>query len=340
MKSRAMTCKNLIFLFFLSAANVWFSSPTLAYPADSLRVKTLNGKQFIMHKVDPAENWTKLSNRYGCTIVELQKANPGVEMLKIGQIVHVPLKTNTADAAPVAPPAALIVNNQSKPIKHTVVGGETLFGIARKYDLTIEQIKEYNQMTTDGIRQGQELVVGYQPSQATRILAQTETKTVVVPPQQPPIESAMASTNNKSVPAPENRKEVPASAVQPVASPPAAEVVENRFEKSTRNVTTLKSLPNGKSTVQVVETGIAAWIQDGTSGTGKYYGLHRTAPIGTIIKVTNRMNNQFVYVKIVGVLPDAGENENVIIKLSQAVSEKLNVRDPIFQVELSYGMVQ
>lgn len=337
MKSRAMTCKNLVFLFLFAAANVWFSSAALANPADSLRVKNLNGKQFIMHKVDPAENWTKLSNRYGCTITELQKANPGVEMLKIGQIVHVPLKTNTAETIPATQPASPKAQDKTKPLLHKVTVGETLFGIAKKYEVTVEQIKEYNQLSSDGIQPGRELIVGYQELRTQNVIAQSETKVVVVPPQQPASGSAMASTNSKSLPAAESNKE---SVTKTVAAPAAADVAENSFEKATRTLTTLKSLPNGKSTVQVVETGVATWIQDGTSGPGKYYGLHRTAPIGTIIKVTNRMNNQFVYVKIVGVLPDSGENENVIIKLSQAVSEKLNVLDPIFRVELSYGMVQ
>ena len=91
--------------------------------------------------------------------------------------------------------------------------------------------------------------------------------------------------------------------------------------------------------MQVTETGVATWIQEGQVNPDKYYALHRTAPIGTIIKVTNRMNNQFVYVKVVGSLPDTGENENIIIKVSQAVSSKLNALDPLFQVELSYGMM-
>ncbi|MBK7970759.1 MAG: hypothetical protein IPK08_18575 [Bacteroidetes bacterium] len=92
--------------------------------------------------------------------------------------------------------------------------------------------------------------------------------------------------------------------------------------------------------MQVTETGIASWIQDGQVNQDKYYGLHRTAPIGTIMKVTNRMNNQFVYVKIVGVLPDTGDNDNVIIKVSQAVSNKLNALDAHYQVEVSYGLMQ
>ncbi len=50
------------------------------------------------------------------------------------------------------------------------------------------------------------------------------------------------------------------------------------------------------------------------------------------------MNNKFVYVKVVGELPDSGDNNNLILKLSKASAQKLNVLDLRFQAELSYGM--
>ncbi|MBK8875730.1 MAG: hypothetical protein IPN13_18200 [Bacteroidetes bacterium] len=116
---------------------------------------------------------------------------------------------------------------------------------------------------------------------------------------------------------------------------------ENSFsEKATKSVSPVKKANGGKTLMQVTETGIASWIQDGQVNQDKYYGLHRTAPIGTIMKVTNRMNNQFVYVKIVGVLPDTGDNDNVIIKVSQAVSNKLNALDAHYQVsELRFNAI-
>ncbi|MBK7855996.1 MAG: peptidoglycan-binding protein, partial [Bacteroidetes bacterium] len=70
------------------------------------------------------------------------------------------------------------------------------------------------------------------------------------------------------------------------------------------------------------ETGMAAWIKDGSLNQNKYYALHRTAPLGTIVKVNNRMNGEYVFVKVVGQLPDSGDNEKQIIKISEAAAKK------------------
>ena len=86
------------------------------------------------------------------------------------------------------------------------------------------------------------------------------------------------------------------------------------------------------------ETGVAGWLEDQNSKSTKYYALHRTAPIGTIIKITNRMNSSSIYVKVVGKLPDTGDNSGLIIKLSKAGAEKLGVIDERFQAELVYGL--
>ncbi|MCX6275534.1 MAG: LysM peptidoglycan-binding domain-containing protein [Bacteroidetes bacterium] len=93
-----------------------------------------------------------------------------------------------------------------------------------------------------------------------------------------------------------------------------------------------------KARKEVSESGVASWIQDDDINPNKYYALHRTAPIGTIVKVTNKMNKKYVFVKVVGTLPDTGDNTDLVIKISKASAEKLGVRDSRFQSELSYGV--
>ena len=93
-----------------------------------------------------------------------------------------------------------------------------------------------------------------------------------------------------------------------------------------------------KTRKEVSENGVASWIQDDDINPNKYYALHRTAPIGTIVKVTNKMNKKYVFVKVVGTLPDTGDNTDLVIKISKASAEKLGVRDSRFQSELSYGV--
>ncbi|MEO5571248.1 MAG: LysM peptidoglycan-binding domain-containing protein [Bacteroidia bacterium] len=138
---------------------------------------------------------------------------------------------------------------------------------------------------------------------------------------------------------PEKKPDVPA--------PDAVEAKVEPFEKApdlsdnpTRSMIPVGKGSSGKTIMQVTEFGVCSWINDAEVNQNKYYGLHRTAPIGTIVKVINKMNDKYVFVKIVGVLPDTGENEKSIIKISQAAVNKVGALDAHFQVELSYGVLQ
>lgn len=307
----------------LGCMNSTVSQAETSAGADSIRVKWMDGKKFILHKIEPKETWISLTKRYNCDLDELKSFNKGVEDLKIGQIINIPVSVKSEPTSisepkvvttkpkdnPVAPVKVVTTTPATQtPVMYTVKQGETLYSIAKRFEQKVEDIKQYNNLSSDALHNGQKLIVRY------------------------------ISKND-------NSKQV--NAVQPVSGKPenVTEKVnppsENSFsEKATKSVSPVKKANGGKTLMQVTETGIASWIQDGQVNQDKYYGLHRTAPIGTIMKVTNRMNNQFVYVKIVGVLPDTGDNDNVIIKVSQAVSNKLNALDAHYQVEVSYGLMQ
>ena len=68
----------------------------------------------------------------------------------------------------------------------------------------------------------------------------------------------------------------------------------------------------------------------------KFFALHRTAKVGTVIKVKNLMNDLTVYVRVIGTIPDTSENENVIIKLNQRAYDHLKAVDKRFRVQLNY----
>jgi len=168
------------------------------------------------------------------------------------------------------------------------------------------------------------------------------------------------NTDIKKTAAEEKPKEVPAAkkddVLKEIATPEKnsqvapPEVIEAKAETSSKNPDlndnpTRTMIPvgkgsSGKTIMQVSESGVCSWITDADVNQNKFYGLHRTAPIGTIVKVTNKMNDKYVFVKIVGVLPDTGQNEKSIIKISQAAVNKVGALDAHFQVELSYGVLQ
>jgi len=89
----AMIKRNSLLAFFCACLVFSITCPSSAYttlPADSIRVKWMEGKKFILHKVEPKETWQHLSRRYNCTVADLNAANEGVEQLKIGQIINIP----------------------------------------------------------------------------------------------------------------------------------------------------------------------------------------------------------------------------------------------------------
>ncbi|HEX5002752.1 MAG TPA: LysM peptidoglycan-binding domain-containing protein, partial [Bacteroidia bacterium] len=287
----------MVFVTLVLAAST--AEAGLRLPGDSLRVKWMDGKKYILHKVETKETWSSLSRRYNVTIDDIKLANTGIDDLKVGQIIHVPvLPEGQSTTEPVTTPAPQPAQRQ--PVFYTVKHGETLYSVSKRFNKTVDEMRDLNHLDSDQLREGQQLVVRYLDQSAETTAAATATS-----PSPAPAEKAAASEGNQTAKSDE------------MATMPAT-----LFEKPTKTVEPIRKASGGKTLVQVTETGIASWIQDGEVNQNKYYGLHRTAPIGTIIKVTNRMNNQSVYVKIVGVLPDTGDNDNVIIKVSQAVAGK------------------
>jgi LysM repeat protein len=296
-----------IFVLFLFTGEVYAE-----YPPDSLRIRWMEGKKYILHKVEAQETLSALSRRYDVSVKDIRSANIGIRELKEGQIINIPAKSafsretksveNVAERTP-----------SKVPVYYTVKPGETMYGISRNFNVTVDEIKTMNSMTSHDLNPGQRLIVGYQ--QSSEVVSRTdfnEKETKV---------HAAASTT----PDVELEYQLPGSQAAEMETP-LIEYAE------------VKKSSDGKTLVQVTETGAASWIQDAQFGENKYYALHRTAPIGTIIKLTNRMNSVSVYVKVVGVLPDTSENQNIIIKVSQSVTNRLNALDPVFQAELTYGI--
>ncbi len=85
----------------------------------------------------------------------------------------------------------------------------------------------------------------------------------------------------------------------------------------------------------IKETGQAELIE-GTGGHKKYLVLHRTAPVGTIMRVKNEENDVTIFARVVGTLPETGDNGRLVIKLSQAAFDQLKAVNGRFPVEVMF----
>ncbi|PLK45531.1 LysM peptidoglycan-binding domain-containing protein [Emticicia sp. TH156] len=328
-------------------------------PLDSLGIEKKNGKIFVLHRVEQGETLYSLLRRYASTEKDFFEANPELKknaQVNALQIISIPVQSRNKPAtthsrvieiqettSDTARPKSRIDENgieivdvpeatpkdtettvaitkpelAPKPIDpnaktHKVMAGEGLYGIAKKYNVKVAQIKEWNNLTSDGLMLDQILIVG-----KITPAAREEKKEPIQP----------KTTTN----APTALAEKPKTVVAP-----AADEEKNNQQVVTKPLAgvTPGAIPNAPTGKKYSEQGIAEMIEAGTH-TNKYLALHRTAPVGTLIKIENDANGQSVWVKVIGKLTGPGD---AIVKISPMAFQKLQPRDKRIRASLSYAL--
>lgn len=333
---------------------------------DSTGITKKGGKTFIIHIVEEGETLFALSRRYHVTVDELYKENPKTKQgLDIGQRVLIPYggaaetpknttlhvvkssetlysiagmydvsvseikKWNNLSGNAIGIGDKLFIKkgvprlSQDKPAAattgveaagrktHTVQASETLYSLSRQYDVNITELKKWNHIEGNEISIGQVLIVSGEGLENPATEAEKH--------------SSMMPGNEESLVAENNAVSDPVhveTEAQPKEKTPSADHIDDD----------IKATYESK---KVVENGFAEVIE-GSSDTKKYLALHRSAPVGTIMQVRNEMNNQTVFVRVVGKVPDTGNNKNILIKISKKAFNRLGSVDPKFPVEISY----
>ncbi len=136
-------------LKLLVACSLWLVALTAhASPIDSLRIETVNGKPFIIHQVDPKETLYSISRKYGVAVALIREENPTVDAgLSVGQMVKIPYTPRTKPK----------IGDAS--ITHKVAAKETLFSISKMYEVSVDDIKTWNNLKDNILDVGQDLII-------------------------------------------------------------------------------------------------------------------------------------------------------------------------------------
>ncbi|HQW94395.1 MAG TPA: hypothetical protein PLU58_01255, partial [Saprospiraceae bacterium] len=102
------------------------------------------------------------------------------------------------------------------------------------------------------------------------------------------------------------------------------------------NTTESNKIKFEKSERQKIEDqGIAFWHKEMRGNKGLYV-LHRNAPRGSVIKISNPMFGTTVYAKVAGSISSNAYPDDVMIVVSLEIADKLRARDARFFAKISY----
>jgi LysM repeat protein len=298
----------LLLPVFLTLSVSIFANPLL----DSIGYENLNGKKVILHKLDPKDNYYSIGRRYNvkpATIIEFNNNAP----LKIGVIIKVPTEqpyiTLNGKTSQQNRPAS-----QQSPVTQQVAVQKTPPAASANNNAGITT-QEYR------VSAGETLF-----SIAKRFSSTVEDITAI---------NGLSSTTLTPGQILKVRTGVPAP--QPVA--PARQVAkrDSTLISTQDSSNASKFAANRFGLYEKTEKGVATWIEDTSLDSSKKLVLHRTAPIGTVVKITNPMTNRTTFAKVVGRIYESESTKDVILVMTKNVAESIGALDKRIHVNITYG---
>jgi LysM repeat protein len=308
------------------------------------------GKKDITHTVGPKESLSSIGRLYNINGRDLANYN-NIDYnkgLSLGQVLKIPAKNApTGDVFIPPPPQPAVVKpvvNNAKTgaaVYHTVEKKQTLYAISKLYGVTIADIKKWNNLTADALSEGAAIIVGYNKN-----ASETETKPVPVVSKQVAVVAEAPKPKKEESPAVKKIEDEIPAAKEVVKEKPVAVVVTpapvktvDVVKAANYNGGVFKTLYD-EQTLQnntVTETGIGGVFKSSSGwDDGKYYCLHNNAMPGTIIKIVNTANGKVVYAKVLDGIPDIKQNNDIVIRLSNAAANALGNTDGKLNCTLTY----
>lgn len=291
------------------------------------------------HKVAPGETLFSISKKYGISVDSLKQWNKLLgNDLSVGQALVV------KDVAPVTPPQEVVIQQAPVTTASTQVASAKPATTTMPEKKVEEKRVEKKPEPVKSSQTSEKPTIETKPAVTTapivpgewisHTVKQGETLFSISSQYNSSVEdlikwNALSSNNLRSGQvikvgrAPEGPSTVPIVGEPKVASAPSEMTVEPTIENTSGGFKNVK------------ETGQAEVIE-GTGGHKKYLVLHRTAPVGSIMRVKNEENDITIFARVVGILPETGDNSKLVIKLSQAAYDQLRAVNARFPVEVLY----
>jgi LysM repeat protein len=337
-------------VLLLIAPLITISASLFAHTAkDSIGVENQNGKKVILHKLDPKDNYYSIGRRYKVSpkaIIEFNNNAP----LKIGGTIKVPTdlpfnETQTATTVQPTKPAVQPAVVQQKPQVQPTVTKTPVQTPAVQQPVTQQPAPVVQQPVATAPKPAAPAPATAQPGAAVNMdnvqqykVSAGETIFAIAKRFNTSVEdirslNSLSSDDLKADQILKVRTGMPPEE-RPVAKQDGLKADSAGMPVDSADA---KFKANRFGLYEKNERGVATWIDDTSLDPKKELVLHRTAPIGTVIKITNPMNNHTTYAKVVGRFTDSEATKNVLIVMTKNTADALGALDKRINVNISYG---
>lgn len=145
---------------------VLFNVQASTLSVDSLGLKKENNKTFLVYKIGAKQSLYHVLKRFNLSLTEFKEVNPEITIpVNTGELVFIPLhyldeSTNTLGNVnkPAEKPAEPVETQKNSGI-HIVSAKQSLLTVANLYKVTMAEIRKWNNLTSDVLKEGQRLIV-------------------------------------------------------------------------------------------------------------------------------------------------------------------------------------
>lgn len=208
----------------------------------------------------------------------------------------------------------LITSKTPLPIFHVVERGDNLYRLNLQYFTPgIPRIKEWNQLKSETLKDGDMLVVGYLGGNEPLVNANSADA----------LPSMVASAPVPAAPA-----AVEAAPVKQVVAIPQVSAAEGYYAAQFSAALPAQQLLEISGTAGLFKS-ITGW------GDKRYYVLMNEVVPGSIVRITVDQV-KYICAKVLGPIPDNKPNKGLLVRLSNAAAAALGVSEMMFTATVNY----
>ncbi len=239
-------------------------------------------------------------------------------------------KTPRTSSSTIKTPEIAKRTNKNK--VHVVQGGETLYAISKQYEVSVDNIKKWNSLSSIDLNEGQKLIVG---KKSTHKSVPSVGKTVTHKVEKGETLYAISKKYGVSV----NQLKSLNPNVGNGISVGAHLVIKQGTSTVDADGTVHEDITATNENHNKIYTGYEKIVQEGTASLTNRrdfddqfsYVFHKTIPYGVIVTITNLETGEYTYARVIG-----KSSSTHLIQVSSAVWNTLKLSGSAPKVKIAY----